>query len=306
VNVFLLATSDGPLLIDAGLSGPAPLDAVHGFLAQAGFPVSSLRCVLLTHAHIDHIGLATPLRELSGAWLGMHRAEADDLARFPRQHEAMSEMARAILVAGGGPLNGQGAALWLDGQIDPEVRRALTVEPLVADRLLEDGEVLEFPDRRLRVIWAPGHSPGHLCFWDPERGHLFTGDLFLPDAQSLPWIGPTDHDALGQFLASVARVARLPAKLVLPGHGAPTSELDRLARARRVTIAVFLREVAASVRRRAPATAWQVALDVSHDPLLGRRPLGARAQAVGRVLYGLRSLQARGLVEPDGLAWRLT
>jgi glyoxylase-like metal-dependent hydrolase (beta-lactamase superfamily II) len=304
VNMFVLRTAQGPVLIDAGLNGPASLDALTRSLAQAGFTISELRAILLTHTHIDHIGLVATLKQQSDAWVGMHPAEAVDLAQFPRDPEGMTAMARKLLAVGGARLDDDAEGTWFYGRADPMVQ-ALTVDAVTMDRALEHGDELDFGDRRLEVILTAGHAPGHLCFWDRERRHLFTGDLLLAGPESLPWMGPTPHDPLAQFLDSVARVSELPAALVLPGHGAPASSITPLARARHMTIETFLGQVSASLQRRGVASPWEVSLDVSDEPSLSRS-FARRAMSVGQVMYGLRALEARGLAQTDGRRWRFT
>jgi glyoxylase-like metal-dependent hydrolase (beta-lactamase superfamily II) len=305
VNVFLLPTSVGPVMIDAGLAGPIPLAAVEAGLEQAGFAVADLQAILLTHTHIDHIGLVGALTQRSGAWVAMHPREADDLARFPREPEAMTAMAHGILAAGGAPPSPRENEAWFDAHRDHELRHALTVGPIAADRELHDGDVLDFGDRRLQVIATPGHSPGHVCFWDPARRQLFSGDLLLPDERSLAWMQPTDRDALHEDLGSAARIADVPAEVVLAGHGRPARTVRCLAQDRHSLIVAFLRTVADVLRERAHATPWQVALGLSGDPKLDGRALAHRAQELGRAMYGLRALEARGLAQRCEGRWRL-
>ena len=81
-------------------------------------------------------------------------------------------------------------------------------------RVLGDGESLDLGGRRLEVLHTPGHSPGHMCFFERETGYLFTGDLVYKD-ELFAYYPSTDPAA---YLASMERVADLPVKRVFPGH----------------------------------------------------------------------------------------
>lgn len=81
-------------------------------------------------------------------------------------------------------------------------------------RLLEDGEMIDLGNRQITVLHTPGHSPGHLCFWETDRNFLFTGDLVYKDLL-FAWFPSTDPAA---YLRSLEKVSALPAKHVFPGH----------------------------------------------------------------------------------------
>lgn len=103
--------------------------------------------------------------------------------------------------------------------------------PAAPDREIVPGELLDLPGRRLRAIWTPGHTPGHVCLHLeedhpaqlPGHGRLFSGDHLLPGIT--PHIGlyedPDDTtvtDPLGDYLASLERIAALTPAEVLPAH----------------------------------------------------------------------------------------
>jgi len=90
--------------------------------------------------------------------------------------------------------------------------------PLRPERLLDDGDEIELPDGRLRVLHTPGHESGHCCFYEPARRWLFTGDTILSTGTTV--IAPPDGD-MRAYLASLERLAGLDLALILPGHGPP-------------------------------------------------------------------------------------
>ena len=81
-------------------------------------------------------------------------------------------------------------------------------------RVLEGGESIDIGGRRIEVLHTPGHSPGHMCFWEPDRGYLFTGDLAYKGILTA-YFPSTDPAA---YLRSLERAAALPAGRLFPGH----------------------------------------------------------------------------------------
>jgi glyoxylase-like metal-dependent hydrolase (beta-lactamase superfamily II) len=90
--------------------------------------------------------------------------------------------------------------------------------PLAPERLLDDGDEIAHGDGRLVAVHTPGHESGHLCYYDPDRRWLFTGDLVLGTGTTM--IAPPDGD-MSAYLASLRRLLALDLARILPGHGAP-------------------------------------------------------------------------------------
>jgi glyoxylase-like metal-dependent hydrolase (beta-lactamase superfamily II) len=82
-------------------------------------------------------------------------------------------------------------------------------------RILADGDLIDLGSRQLQVFHTPGHSPGHICLYEADRGYLFSGDL-LYRGKLDAFYPSTDPVA---FANSVARLAGLVAvRRILPGH----------------------------------------------------------------------------------------
>jgi len=93
------------------------------------------------------------------------------------------------------------------------------VEP---DTLLEGAERLPVDESELEVVWTPGHSPGHCCFYWPARRVLFSGDHLLPKISPNIGLHPqSGADPLDDYLGSLDRIRPLEVNLVLPAHGDP-------------------------------------------------------------------------------------
>lgn len=81
-------------------------------------------------------------------------------------------------------------------------------------KLLNDNESIDIGGRNIQVLHTPGHSPGHMCFWEKESGFLFTGDLVYKDTL-FSYFPSTDPNA---YLKSLKRITKLPVKHVFPAH----------------------------------------------------------------------------------------
>ena len=90
--------------------------------------------------------------------------------------------------------------------------------PLAPERVLSDGDEIVHDDGRLRVVHTPGHESGHVCYYDPDRRWLFTGDLILGTGTTI--VAPPDGD-MTAYLASLRRLLDLDLARILPGHGPP-------------------------------------------------------------------------------------
>ena len=199
-HCYLLIGTERSLLIDTGLGVADIRGTVEGL---TGLPVAAA----VTHAHWDHIGGLRQFPEFYAP-----KAELDWVrGNFPLPIAAVRRMLsdRCELPEG----------------FDPERYELFRGEPA---RALADGDVIDLGGRRLEAVHTPGHSPGHLCFWEPERGYLFTGDLAYRGTLYANYPS-TDPQA---YLASLERVAALPAQRIFPGHHALDIEPELLARMR--------------------------------------------------------------------------
>lgn len=211
VNVYVLEGTAGLTLVDSGWDHPLSWQALGDGLATIGAEVGDVRDVLVTHVHRDHFGQATGIARASGATVRLDRREwrsFQRMARPPRTgfHRRMLGLQRG----GAQALITEAEHSWRTPQ------RADVEEPAWMD----DVRTIELDDRELEVIRTPGHTWGHVCFYDRTRGLLFAGDHVLPHIT--PSIGvetPQMRLSLAHFLRSLALVRNLPVTRVLPAHG---------------------------------------------------------------------------------------
>ena len=93
------------------------------------------------------------------------------------------------------------------------------VDPVRPDLLLEDGEKPEVPGWDLTAIWTPGHSPGHLCFYESTNELMLSGDHVLPRiTPNIPFHPQAGANPLGDYLASLDKLEPYDVDEVLPAH----------------------------------------------------------------------------------------
>jgi glyoxylase-like metal-dependent hydrolase (beta-lactamase superfamily II) len=173
------------------------------------------------------------------------------------------------------------------------------------DVLLNGGETFSTGTATLEAVWTPGHTPGHLCFYDRQHRLLFTGDHILPSITSNVSISlGTEGDPLGDYLDSVAKVGSLDAELVLPAHKHHFRDLvGRIAEIRQHHEARLkaILEAGEGVPKAAYEIASQVPWNVG---AWEKMDAGLRRAAVGETLSHLEYLRRRGrtaVVGDDGL-----
>lgn len=224
VNLYALVGDEGWALVDTGMGTPEAREAFAAGLKKAGLSLDTLRAIVLTHHHPDHVGFSAELYEKSGARVYMHPIDERSVQiiwtrTMPERFKRVSNFFQQH----GMPQTD----LWFT-QVDPQVMRyIINVPPHEAFTLVEDGEYLELAGERYRVIWTPGHADGQICLLRERDGAFLSADHVLP--RITPNVGLySQHDRpnpLGDYLASLAKVAGLPASIVLPGHGEPFPDL---------------------------------------------------------------------------------
>lgn len=187
INCFLLCGTKRCALIDTGLGVINISDVVRTLTA---LPIM----ILTTHVHWDHIGSHRYFDNIS-----VHEAEKDWLStKFPI------------------PLQVVINNLMLKPCIFPESfsidnYRIFQGEP---NRVLHDNDIIDLGNRQIAVIHTPGHSPGHCCFYEPDRKYLYSGDLIYKGC--LDAFYPTTDPML--FYHSVKKVRQLNVDKILPAH----------------------------------------------------------------------------------------
>jgi glyoxylase-like metal-dependent hydrolase (beta-lactamase superfamily II) len=206
---------------------------------------------VITHLHPDHLGLARRLRERTGADILLHAEEQRALTEQPDRG-----------------LRPELIDLRLDAwRVPPErrdeLRAVTTPEPAPigfrADRLLEDGDLLDAPGLRVEALWTPGHTLGHLCLVLPELGMVLTGDHLMATTNSgLGLGGLGEGNPLRHYFESLHRLPLDARTTVLPAH----DYMFRDGPGRRASAAMHFvrraRDVARVLESEPEASVWEI------------------------------------------------
>lgn len=282
VNGYLVEDEDGYTLIDCGWKADDVFEALQAGLSTAGVKLSQIRRLAVTHFHYDHYGLAGTLMRAGVPALLMHSKDwivADTIFADPAAAERGAD---AWIARNGYDYEGDG---------DADYHRMN--ERAVPTHFVRDGERVG----RLRAIWTPGHSPGHLCFFDHVSNKLFTGDHILDPIT--PHVGIWRQmlgDPMGDYVDSLEKCATITTSGALPAHGEPFSDLPRRLR----ELLAHQSQRQAQVQRRL-ADGTVMAADVARELGWTRRDrafeeLSTTHQqfAVAETLAFLQHLRARG------------
>ena len=300
--VYAVISGGDAVLVDAGPDFDGAWETLIAQLEAAGLSLGDIRTVFVTHAHIDHCGLAHRWQDQGvpvAAWSreGPQFLHGRNIIGYQTQYvfralERMGvpqervtgfieerEKMRAAFRAGDDTGGGRRRARW------PGLIRGTPFEP---DLPLEDGAELAVGERRLQLVGAPGHTPGNAVLFEQETGALFSGDQLIPG--SIPNPGwhydlsvepPRRFRGLPAFAASLEKVGGLGVRRLYPGHGersdAVEQELERNRRhhAKRQG---QLREALAA----GPATPYEL-MRALFPRLPDRRLWQAMAEVVGQI-----------------------
>ncbi len=185
VNEYVFEDASGTYLVDASFSGSAK--PIRRAFERAAADLSKVGTILLTHQHVDHIRGAAELERRSRAVVACHAADAP----------------------------------CVDGRVRPKMPMILrlfaSVHPVPVKRELSDGDSVG----PFRVVFAPGHTPGEVAFYLPERKVLFSGDSVVEKKGRLTLPAAGYASDIRQAVASLSILRKLDIELLLPGHGEP-------------------------------------------------------------------------------------
>ena len=183
---YLLIGKDKALLIDTGLGISNIYKEVKKLTDK---PVTAVA----THIHWDHIG--------GHKYFPDFYVHEDELKWLAGEYPLPQERIKVFLMQ------------------DCDVPEDFNVDEYeffqgTPTRVLKDNDIIDLGDRLLKVLHTPGHSPGHMCFYEEEKGWLFTGDLIYKGALYANFPS-TDPES---YRKSIERIATLSVNRVFPGH----------------------------------------------------------------------------------------
>jgi glyoxylase-like metal-dependent hydrolase (beta-lactamase superfamily II) len=257
VNCYLVE-GDPLTLVDTGPNSGTTLDALQSQLSAHGHAIDDIELVVITHPHLDHLGLTEIIVEHSGAEVAALAPLAEKLEDFIADADREDAFAVEIMKRNG---------------IPAEVAEALQVvsssfrgwgSAVHVTKELADGETIRLGDREFEVQHRPGHSTTDTLFWDADGRILIVGDHLIAHISSNPLISrPLDGSegrthSLVEYIDSMKRTRELPAEIILPGHGEPVTEHVELIDARLASIERRKEKIFRLIEER-PRTGYELA-----------------------------------------------
>jgi len=302
INVYVITTDDGLVLVDGGWAIPEARELLDLSLRSVGSGFGDIRRFLVTHVHRDHYSLARVLGQEVGAEVGLGRGEQRSIDAM--QHpEVFDSNPFATILRGAGASDE--ADEWDAGGTTERPDMSWWQYP---DVWFDGDHAIAVGARTLDAVQTPGHTPGHYVFADRSAELLFAGDHVLPTiTPSIGFTFPLPANPLGDFMASLTKVRALPDLTVLPAHGpvAPSSHarVDELLVHHEHRLDLCLAALADG-----PQNAAEVARQLGwtrHETAYDDLDVFARGMAAMETKAHLELLVARGLVvrseDADGL-----
>lgn len=200
-NMWWLRGTDRDVVVDAGLG-------VVGLRGELPALFARDPLVVLSHAHLDHVGGAHEFRERAG-----HPADAAVLAAGVPASLGGPELARLL---GAGDMGADFPGVMIDALPEPGYDPATyRVAPVTLTRPVEDGDRIELGGRTLTVLHLPGHTPGCLALLEEHTGALWSGDVVY-DGHLVDDLPGSDVAA---YRRSLEFLCGLDMSVVHPGHG---------------------------------------------------------------------------------------
>jgi glyoxylase-like metal-dependent hydrolase (beta-lactamase superfamily II) len=218
VNVWLLE-GDPLTLVDTGPANAPTLATLEALLSDRGYALGELELVLITHHHLDHSGLATAIKERSGAQIAAHRRTAEWGRDYGARVLAERRFTERLLAEHGVPEE----RITDSGPFFDYIERESA--DYEVDIVLSDGDKIDAGGRTLRVVFRPGHSTTDTLFVDEESGEAFVGDHLLANITSGAEIMPTElpgserRRALLEYLGNLRATEAMALATCYPGHG---------------------------------------------------------------------------------------
>jgi glyoxylase-like metal-dependent hydrolase (beta-lactamase superfamily II) len=212
VNWYLLEEGGGVTIVDAGL--PAYRSQLEGALDAMGRGIGDVEAIVLTHAHIDHVGFSQQLQDERGIPVFAHDAEVPQ-ATTGKAPPTEASLAAALI----GHHRAREVIFHIvrnGGARPPKVERVST---------FTDGEEIDVPGHPI-VLHTPGHSPGSCVLHVPSEDAAFVGDALsgwntVTGAQG-PTLPPAAFsNSMAEAAASLQRIEAIEVCTLYYGHGDP-------------------------------------------------------------------------------------
>lgn len=212
VNTYAVEADGGVLLLDCGTDWDPGREAISDGFTALGLEESSVHTLVVSHLHLDHVGMSARLIREWGCRFVMHERAAKLVDVYNDTPGYIDRLARIAW------LHGVPEALL---ETATDVIRPEYMPPIVPpDHTVVDGQLIDIGGgRSLEVLHTPGHEPAHICLRDSRTGVLFSGDHVLPRISPVIMYDELFGDVLGDYMDSLRKLTGLGIGVTYPAHG---------------------------------------------------------------------------------------
>lgn len=210
---YMIRDGGDTVLVDCGWNTDSAYESLEAGMKEHNSHPTEVQKLVITHVHPDHYGMAGRLKQLSSCDVVVHEEDAKVItARYFAPKGLIDEMSKFMEKNGVPNAN------------SPEMSRGsmgmlTNVSPVPADTQVKGGETFKVGDFDFEIIWTPGHSPGHICLYEPNRKILITGDHVLPTiTPNVSIHSQTLGSPLTDYMRSLELLEDLDVEIVLPAH----------------------------------------------------------------------------------------
>ncbi|MBN2400924.1 MAG: MBL fold metallo-hydrolase [Spirochaetes bacterium] len=226
LNIYYIDGTE-PVLIDSGLGDLQSIELISSKLKKIGKTINNISTIVNTHEHIEHFGGDRKLREISGASVAASTIAGPIIENSQKINRNLKNYLKHFEPE-------------LADELNYSIDYDLKIEESKVDTLLEDRDIIDTGSVRLRVIYTPGHTLGHICLYSEERKALFTGDHIISkgstfvgydyreiatqrivDVFNVKYMEP---DNLSLYIESLQKLQSLDLEVILPSHGDPVTD----------------------------------------------------------------------------------
>jgi glyoxylase-like metal-dependent hydrolase (beta-lactamase superfamily II) len=187
-NVYLVINGKELTVIDTGTPGNA--QKTVKYIQKLGYQPTDVKTIILTHSHMDHMGSAKELKDLTNAKVAVHTEDAGYVSGAKAMPKPKNILYRAV-----------------SSFVKPA--------PIQVDIILKEGDKIA----NLLVIHTPGHTPGSIMLLDEKRKVLFSSNTLQYDGKKVSGAPEQLSADLKEVRESIAKASTLNFDIMLPGHG---------------------------------------------------------------------------------------
>lgn len=219
---YMLKSGGDTVLVDCGWNTDSAYQALEEGMKEHGSHPGEISQLVITHIHPDHYGMAGRLKRLADCEVIVHEKDAEIIHdRYFAPKGLTDEMSTFMSTNGVPDLSAPDMAKGSMNMLD-------RVAPVPPDTEVKGGEVIKVGDFDFELIWTPGHSPGHICLYEPNRKILLTGDHILPTiTPNVSIHAQTSGSPLGDYMRSLRKLIDLDVEHVLPAHEFHITDLKK-------------------------------------------------------------------------------